>query len=128
MTLEAVIVLPSKLSVKETIDRLVISLQQQDMTIYARINRQVESKWYGLETRSLEFILFDDPRLSGPLVERYPTTALCFPARVIAWEDANGSCKVAFRDLLALMQEFAGDAEVFHWPDLVPVISRALSD
>ena len=113
---------------RETIDRLVISLQQQNMTIYARINRQVESKWYGLETRSLEFILFDDPRLSGPLVERYPTAALCFPVRLIAWEDSGGSCQVTFRDLLAVRQDYTWDPEIFNWPDLVPVISRALSE
>ena len=126
-TLEAIVVLPSRLSIKETVDRLVISLQEQDMTIYARINRQVESKWYGLRTRPLEFILFDDPRLSGPLVEIDPTAAICFPARIIAFEDANGSCQVAFRDLPALIKEW-GRQDAVTWPDLVPVISRALSE
>lgn len=113
---------------KETVDRLVISLQQREMTIYARIDRQVESKWYGLITRPLEFILFDDPRLSAPLVEKTPTAALCFPARIIAYEDDNGSCQVAFRDLLAAVKEFAWGQDVFSWPDLIAVISRALSE
>jgi len=105
----------------------VIALQQQDMTIYARIDRQVESKWYGLETRPLEFLLFDDPRLSGPLVEKDPTAATCFPVRIIAFEDANGNCRVAFRDLPAIIKEW-GWQEAVTWPDLAPVISRALSD
>jgi uncharacterized protein (DUF302 family) len=125
--LQAIIVLPSRLSIKETVDRPVIALQQHDMTIYARIDRQVESKWYGLETRPLEFLLFDDPRLSGPLVEKDPTTAICFPARIIAFEDANGGCHVAFRDLVANLKEWTGQDAVT-WPDLAPVISRALSE
>jgi uncharacterized protein (DUF302 family) len=124
--LEANIVLPSRLPIKETVDRLVITLEEQEMIIYARINRQVESRWYGLVTRPLEFLIFDDPRLSGPLVERDPTAAICFPARIIAWEDANGNCLVAFRDLPAIIKKW-GWREAISWPDLAPVISRALS-
>jgi uncharacterized protein (DUF302 family) len=125
--LEANVVLPSRFSIKETVDRLVMALQQQDMIIYARINRQVESKWYGIETRPLEFLIFDDPRLSGPLVERDPIAAICFPVRIIAWEDANGYCRVAFRDLPAIIKKW-GWQEAISWPDLVPVITRALSE
>jgi uncharacterized protein (DUF302 family) len=125
--LEANVVLTSRFPIKDTIDRLVIALQQQEMLIYARINRQVESKWYGLVTRPLEFIIFDDPRLSGPLVEREPIAAICFPARIIAWEDANGVCLVAFRDLPAIIKKW-GWQEAIDWPDLAPVISRALSE
>jgi uncharacterized protein (DUF302 family) len=126
--LQVVVVLPSKHSVKETIDRLVILLQQADMTIYARINRQLEAKWYSRATRPLEIILFDDPRILAPMFERNPTMALCFPARVIAWEDETGRCQIAFKDPLEIMKEFGVDREDCQWPDLRPVITRVLSE
>lgn len=120
--------LASRYSVKETIDRLVILLQQWDMLIYARINRQIEAKWYGLVAQPLEFILFDDPRLSVPIIELNPTLALCFPMRIIAWEEASGACRVAFKDPVVLMRIYVPDGEGLYWPDLQPDITRALSE
>jgi uncharacterized protein (DUF302 family) len=127
-SLAVLIVLSSKHSVKETIDRLVILLHRADMTIYARINRQAEAKWYTTVIRPLEYILFDDPRISAPLFERNPTLALCFPARIIAWEDEGGRCQIAFRDPLETMKEFGVFREDSRWPDLRPLIALILSE
>ena len=128
MPLQVFVVLPSKYSVKESIDRLVILLQQADMTIYARINRETEARWYSRVTRPLEFILFDDPRVSAPLFERNPIIALCFPARIIAWEDEIGRCRIAFKDPLEIIKDFRVDRDDCQWPDLRPVITRILSE
>jgi uncharacterized protein (DUF302 family) len=128
VSLEVLIVLSSKHSVKETIDRLVILLHRADMTIYARINRQVEAKWYSKVIRPLEYILFDDPRISTPLFERNPTLALWFPIRIIAWEDEIGRCQIAFRDPLETMKEFGVTREDSQWPDLRPLIALVLSE
>jgi uncharacterized protein (DUF302 family) len=123
-----IVVLPPKYSVKEAIDRLVILLGEIDMTIYARINRQTEAKWYSMVIRPLEFILFDDPRISAPMFERNPIIALCFPARLIAWEDEVGRCRIAFKDPLELMKEFGMNREDCKWPDLRPLIALVLSE
>jgi uncharacterized protein (DUF302 family) len=126
--LKVFVVLPSEYSVKEAINRLVILLQQADMTIYARINRQREAKWYSRETRPLEFILFDDPRISEPLFHRNPIMALCFPVRIIGWEDEIGRCRIALQDPLEVMKEFGINREDSEWPDLRPIIARVLSE
>ena len=98
------------------------------MTIYARINRQAEAKWYATVIRPLEYVLFDDPRISAPLFERIPTLALCFPARIIAWEDEVGRCRIAFRDPLETMKEFGVARDDSRWPDLRPLIALILSE
>lgn len=126
--MQVFVVLQSKHSVKATVDRLVILLQRSDMTIYARINRQIEARWYGSAARPLEFILFDDPRLSVPMIDRNPIMALCFPIRIIAWEDEIGRCRIAFKDPLEFMKEFHLDLDDFQWPDLRPVITWVLSE
>ena len=128
MAVQVLVVLPSKHKVKATIDQLVILLQRSDMIIYARINRQMEARWYGRLAQPLECILFDDPRLSAPMIDRNPIMALCFPLRIIAWEDEIGRCRIAFKDPLEFMKEFRLDREDFHWPDLRPAIARVLSE
>ena len=125
---EAFVVLESMYTVKESIDRLVVVLQRYDMIVYVRINRQMEAKWYGRVTRPLEFILFDDPRLSVRLVEKNPLVALCFPMRIIAWEDEIGRCRISFKDPLITLAEFRVDLEDFRWPDLRAVITSVLSE
>ena len=128
MSLEAFIVLESMYTVKESIDRLVILLQRSNMIVYARINRQIEAKWYGRVTRPLEFILFDDPNLSARLVQVNPMIALCFPMRIIAWEDEIGACHISYKDPLISLTEFRIDMKDFKWPDLKEMITRVLSE
>lgn len=110
---EPLVVISSKHSVKDTMDRLVLLLVRLDMTVYARINRQLGC---GLETRPMECILFDDPELSSPVVEKCPAFALCFPMKIIAWDD--GGCWVAYNDPVVLLQVYDRAAEGFYWPDL----------
>ena len=98
------------------------------MIVYARINRQIEAKWYGRLGRLMEFILFDDPRLSGPLVERIPQIALCFPMRIVAWIDEQGGCQVAYKDPMVVMKEYNIDRGGHEWNHLRRVISRSLSE
>ena len=107
---------------------MVIGLERFHMIIYARINRQIEAKWYGRFTRPLEFILFDNPQITAHLVEENPMTALCFPMRVIAWVDEIGRCLISYKDPLITLKEFHVDIENFDWPDLRPIIARILSE
>src|ERR1700733_394296 len=116
--MQVYVVIPSKYSVKETVDRVVIVLQRADMTIYGRIDRQTEAKWHSRVTRSLEFIFFDDPRISAPIFEKNSILALCFPVRMIAWEDETGRCWIAFKDPLETIKEFGVDRGDWPWPDL----------
>jgi uncharacterized protein (DUF302 family) len=122
--LEALIVLSSKYTVNETIDRLVILLEGLKMTIYARINRQTGSKRCGPRSQSMQYILFDDPKLSCYLIEKYPILALGFPMKIIAWQDSG--CKIAYEDPVVMMQMHDPTLEEIHWPDLRTNILQAL--
>jgi uncharacterized protein (DUF302 family) len=122
--LKALIVLSSKYTVNETLDRLVILLESLEMTIYARINRQTEFKRCGPRSQSMQYILFDDPKLSCCLIEKYPILALGFPMKIIAWQDSG--CKVAYKDPMVMMQIHDPTLGEIHWPDLRTNILQAL--
>jgi uncharacterized protein (DUF302 family) len=122
--LEALLVISSKYTVNETIDRLVILLESLKMTIYARINRQTESKRCGPRSQSMQYILFDDPKLSCYLIEKYPILALGFPMKIVAWQD--GGCKLAYEDPVVMMQMHDPTLGEIRWPDLRTNILQAL--
>src|SRR5580765_1168625 len=82
-----VIIRPSKYSVKETINRLVIFLEQHGVTVYTRINQQSEVQKAGIDIPPMEFILFGNPKAGGPIMAENPVAALDLPLKIIAWED-----------------------------------------
>jgi hypothetical protein len=94
------------------------------MTVLARINRPIESNRCGLRTQSMQYILVDDPKLSCPVIEKYPILALGFPIKIIAWQDSG--CQIAFEDPVLMMQMHIPTLETFHWPDLRTNILHAL--
>jgi uncharacterized protein (DUF302 family) len=87
METKCITIRKSKYTVKETIDRLQSFLQQHGTTIYARINQQEEVNKTGGNLLPLEFILFGNPAVGGPLMQNNPLVALELPLKVIAWED-----------------------------------------
>jgi len=85
----------SQYNVRETMDKLVLSLLKMDVVIYARINRQLEQKWFGRQALPFEYILCDSPEITGLSVELNPLKAFELPAVVIVWEDSEKRCWVA---------------------------------
>ncbi len=107
--------------------RLVIFLQQIDITIYARINRQMESGWFDLHIRPFEVLLFDHPWTTALLIQKYPLYALDFPLKIIVWEDENNTCWIAFKNPIPLFESNQQLKEHAPWRHLDTIISRAAS-
>src|SRR5258708_1211012 len=84
MNSEGIVIHPSQLTVKETIDRLVVYLQQHGTTVYARINQQTELNNVGLKIHPLEFILVGNPKAGGLAFPENPVSGLAFPLKAIS--------------------------------------------
>jgi uncharacterized protein (DUF302 family) len=101
-----VVVRASPFSVKESIDRLQVFLQQQGVTIYARIDQQKELEKVGLVLGPLEYLLFGNPKAGGPVMQENPVAAIALPLKMIAWEDGNKTVWVAFYSGNGVMKDF----------------------
>ena len=126
MNPKGVIVRSSSHSVKETIDRLVLFLEQHGVTIYARINQQAESEKAGITIRPLEFILFGNPKIGGPVMQQNPVAALDLPLKIIAWEDKEHKVWYAFNDVLFLQERYGLPQSLAATLDLQAVTTKAL--
>ncbi|HEY4155383.1 MAG TPA: DUF302 domain-containing protein [Puia sp.] len=98
MNPKGISVLHSQYSVKETIDLLQAFLQNHGATIYSRIDQQDEVEKAGLNLNPLEFILFGNPKVGGPVMAENPLAALDLPLKIIAWEDDQKKVWIAFND------------------------------
>jgi uncharacterized protein (DUF302 family) len=104
---KGIITQPSPYSVKETIDRLQVFLQQHGATIYARIDQQAELQKAGINIPPLEFIMFGNPKAGGPVMVENPVVALDLPLKVIAWEDEKKNVFISYNDVLYIEERYA---------------------
>ena len=107
MSPEGIIIRSSPLNVKETVDRLVIFLQDHGVTLYARINQQEELHRVGIVITPLEFILFGNPRTGGKILSVNLVAALDLPLKIISWEDADHRVWVAYNDARYLGKRYS---------------------
>jgi uncharacterized protein (DUF302 family) len=118
---------PSPYSVGETIDRLVAILQAKNITIFARIDQQIEAEKVGLSLRPIQLLLFGSPKAGTPLMVAEPTIALDLPLKVVAWEAADGKVYLSYNDALYLQQRYSLSDELVKNIDVIaPLIHQAL--
>ena len=118
---------PSPYSVPETIDRLAAILRAKGITIFARIDQQLEAKKVGLSLRPTQLLLFGNPQAGTPLMVAAPTIALDLPLKALAWEAANGRVWLSYNDPNYLKQRFSlSDDLVKNIAVITPLIDLAL--
>jgi uncharacterized protein (DUF302 family) len=87
---------PSNHPVKETLDRLTVTLKEKGITPTARVDHAAAAKAAGLELPPTEVLLFGNPRLGTPLMQASRHSAIDLPMKVLAWEDNTGKVWIAY--------------------------------
>jgi uncharacterized protein (DUF302 family) len=118
---------PSPYSVTETMNRLEALLQAKGITIFARIDQQVEAEKVGLSLRPTQLLLFGNPKAGTPLMVAEPTIALDLPLKVLAWETTDGKVWLSYNNPNYLKQRFSlSDNLVGNIAVIAPLIHQAL--
>jgi uncharacterized protein (DUF302 family) len=117
---------PSPYPVKETIDRLLEFLRLQGVTIYARIDQQMEAEKAGLKMEALEYLLFGNPKGGGPVMQTNPVAALDLPLKVIAWEDPEKKVWLAYNEAAYIQERYALTAAISAPLNLDALIAKVI--
>lgn len=126
-TTNGVVSQSSPYSVAEAIDRLTAVLQAKGITIFARVDQQVEAESVGLSLPPTQLLLFGNPQTGTPLMVAEPTIALDLPLKVLAWEAADGKVWLSYNNPLYLQQRFSLSDELVKNIDVMaPLIHQAL--
>jgi uncharacterized protein (DUF302 family) len=104
MTGNGIIDLPSKYSVAETGNRLESLLKSKGIKVFARIDQATEAKAVGLSMSPTELLVFGDPRVGTPLMERYPSIGIDLPLKALAWESADRRVWLSYNSPEYLME------------------------
>lgn len=128
MSHKGIIMRSSQFTVKETVDRLVVFLQQHGATIYARINQQSEAHNAGLSIASSEFILFANPEAGALIMAENPMAALDLPLKIVVWEDESNKVLLAYNDPAYIEERYSLPHKIMGPLNLEPMITGALTN
>ena len=96
--------------VATTMDRLAAAIEAAGASVAIRIDHAAAAGRAGLTLRPTQVIVFGNPAIGTPMMEAGPSMALDLPLRVAAWEDADGTVHVVYRDIRAVAAEHGADA------------------
>jgi uncharacterized protein (DUF302 family) len=112
---DALTVVESKFSVKETADRLAAAIEGKGLKVAARVDHAAGAKTAGLEMPPTEVLMFGNPKLGTPLMLANPQIAIELPMKMVIWQDQAGEVQLGYTAPDALKDRYAiaGKDEAF---------------
>ena len=103
---DGIVLVPSAHDVKTTTDRLQKALTEKGVTIFARIDHAAAAKTIGQPLRPMEVLIFGNPKLGIPLIQKNAQLGLDLPIRVLVYQGENGKTYLAYTDPAFLAKRF----------------------
>lgn len=103
---DGLIIQQSDFGVTKTLDRLGIALERNGIKVIARLDHAKNAQSAGLELAPNAIIIFGNPKLGTPLMTSNPMIGLDLPLKAVAWQDKDGTVKLAYTDPAWLAQRY----------------------
>jgi uncharacterized protein (DUF302 family) len=88
----------SRVSVKETLDRLLAALAARKLTVYARVDHAAGAASAGLPLRATEVVIFGNPKGGTALMQDRQSAGIDLPLKALVFEDADGKAWLTYND------------------------------
>jgi len=88
----------SRVSVRETTDRLLAALIARQLTVFARIDHAAGAASVGLVLRPTELVIFGNPKGGTALMQDRQSAGIDLPLKALVWEDADGKAILTYND------------------------------
>ncbi|TIV70522.1 MAG: DUF302 domain-containing protein [Mesorhizobium sp.] len=98
MTNNGLVSVESRFSVGETIDRLVETVTNAGLRVFARIDHAAGAHEIGAPLRPTELLIFGHPKGGTPLMQDRQLAGIDLPIKALAWEDARGQVWLCYND------------------------------
>ena len=96
---EGLVIVESDFGVDETFSRLKGAVEGNDaLTVLAQLDHAANAASVGLELRPTRLLVFGNPRLGTPLMQREQSIGIDLPQKVLVWEDEGGAVRLAYNN------------------------------
>jgi len=96
----------SEFNVIVTLDRLETLLNEKGINPVTRVDHAAAAKLVGMELRPTQVLLFGNPKLGTPLMQRDQMVGLDLPMRVLAWEAEDGLTWLGYHSPSSIVDSF----------------------
>ena len=91
-----IVSLSANRSVDEIVARIVASLQEKGIKLFALVDHSGEAKSVGIDMRPTKLLIFGNPKAGTPLMLAAPSVAIDLPLKLLVWEDAGGKVWISY--------------------------------
>lgn len=120
---EGLVVVASPHSVGDTLDRIEAAIEENDLTVIARVDHAENAQGADLELLPTQLLIFGNPQLGTQLMQSQRTIGIDLPQKFLAWEDEGGQVSLAYNDPAYLAQRHGLDDQ----DDVIQQVSQALA-
>src|SRR5215470_20164862 len=95
---DGVITVQSRFSANETIERLLATIAEKNLTVFARVDHAAGAASVGLSLRTTELVIFGSPKGGTPLMQDQQLAGIDLPLKALIWEDAERRTWLSYND------------------------------
>ena len=88
----------SRVSARETLDRLLAALAARKLTVFARVDHAAGAASVGLPLRPTEVVIFGNAKGGTALMQDRQSAGIDLPLKALVWEDADGKVWFTYND------------------------------
>jgi len=108
---DGLIVVSSRPTPADALDRLSKIVTDKGLTIFARIDHEAGARAVGLELRPTALLIFGNAQAGTPVMQAAQTAGIDLPLKVLAWRDANGKNWLGYNDPIWIGARHGADAK-----------------
>jgi len=90
------VTVPSRYSVPETLQKILTTIEEKGLKLFALVDHSGEAERAGLSMRPTQLVIFGAPKGGTPVMVAAPTAALDLPLKTLVWQDEEGKVLVTF--------------------------------
>ena len=102
---------PSPNDVPTTIDHLREAVEGAGASVIARVDHSGAAKGVGMSLRPAQLLIFGNPKVGTPLMQRSLAMSVIVPLRVAAFEDADGQTHVVYENMADVASTYGVDPD-----------------
>jgi len=114
-------------SVRDTVQRMTEILESKGVKIFSVIDQRAEALAVGLDLRETTLVIFGNPSMGTPVMDRSPLSALDLPLKVVIWE-SDQQTNVSYYPPAELALRHHLDADLERNLYAIDLLTDALTD
>ncbi len=96
----------SPYSVEESLNRLTVAVEGAGATVFARIEHAKGAEMVGKELAPMAVLIFGNPKVGTLAMQANPLAGVALPARMLAYQDADGKVWLAYENPADMLARF----------------------